>query len=53
MDQMMGNLFYRGVQPSEIKAMDYREMKYWNTWHDRIADAEVKASLTARGESGR
>ena len=37
---MMGNLFYRRVQPSEIKQMDYSELIYWNEWHEIIAKAE-------------
>lgn len=44
----MGNLFYRGVSPAEIKAMDYREMQYWNEWHERIADGYVEAVERAR-----
>jgi len=40
---MIGNLFYRGVQPSEIKAMGYTEMKYWNDWHLLMDEAERKA----------
>lgn len=39
---MMGNLFYRGVQPSEIKAMGYSEMKFWNDFHDLMVEAEQK-----------
>jgi len=44
----MGNLFYRGVSTVEIKAMDYRELRYWNKWHERIADANVDAARRAR-----
>jgi hypothetical protein len=52
----MGNLFYRRVQPSEINAMDYSEMKYWNGWHllmeqaekDAIKDAENKGKRKSR-----
>jgi hypothetical protein len=29
---MIGNLFYQGVAPSEIKAMTWLEMVYWNRW---------------------
>jgi len=45
----MGNLFYRGVQPSEIKKMEYWEMKYWNKWHEIMAKKEESLS---RGLSG-
>jgi hypothetical protein len=44
MDQMMGNMFYRGVQPCEIKKMQYWEMSYWNKWHESMANAELKAA---------
>ncbi len=37
MHQWMGNLFYRRVPPSEISAMPYVEMKYWNEWHEIMA----------------
>lgn len=42
-DGWMGSLFYRGVPTCDIKAMPYREMKYWNEWHDRITKAETNA----------
>jgi hypothetical protein len=34
MDQWMGNVFYRGASPSEIKAMAFHELRYWNEWHE-------------------
>jgi len=37
---MMGNLFYRRVQPSEIKEMSYEELRYWDGWHALMAKAE-------------
>ena len=40
MDQMIGNLFYRGVTVTELKGMGYRELKYWNQWHELMAKAE-------------
>lgn len=40
--QMMGNLFYRRVAPSEIKSMGYKEMKYWNDWHELMAKEETR-----------
>lgn len=44
MDQMMGNLFYRGVPTESINDMSFFEMKEWNRWHEKIADANVKAA---------
>lgn len=38
--QMMGNLFYRRVQPSEIEGMTFSTMAYWNEWHEILAKAE-------------
>ncbi len=40
----MGNLFYRGVAPSEILAMSYEELRYWEEWHQVMAKAEKKAA---------
>jgi hypothetical protein len=40
----MGNLFYRGVSPAEIKKMKYKEMKYWNKWHEIMSNEEAKAT---------
>jgi hypothetical protein len=34
MDQWMGNVFYRGASPSEIKGMSFHELRYWNEWHE-------------------
>ena len=45
----MGNLFYRGVSVTEIKKMPYWEMKYWNTWHEVMLDAEVEARKPKKG----
>jgi hypothetical protein len=36
----MGNLFYRGVMPAELKGMSFEEMRYWNEWHLKISEAE-------------
>ncbi len=37
---MMGNLFSRKVSLSEIEAMTYGRMKYWNGWHKVMAKKE-------------
>lgn len=39
-DQYIGNLFYKGVQPSEINAMTYTEMRYFNGWCEVYVEAE-------------
>jgi len=39
----MGNLFYRRQPVSEIKAMTYHELKYWNEWH-KILDKQEAAT---------
>ena len=44
MDQMMGNLFYRGVQPNLINDMDFFEMKEWNRWHEVMAKQTDKVT---------
>lgn len=40
--QLMGNIFYRGVTPQEIKEMDYKELKYWSEWHNVFCKEESK-----------
>lgn len=34
MDQWIGNVFYCGASPSEIKAMSFHELRYWNSWYE-------------------
>jgi len=36
----MGDAFHRGASPSEIKAMPYHELKYWQGWHQLLAKKE-------------
>ncbi len=38
----MGNLFYRQVNPSEIKKMTISEMKYWNDWHEVLIEEKTR-----------
>lgn len=38
----MGNLFYEKVSTVEIKNMGYKEMKYWNSWHEKIQEQYEK-----------
>jgi len=52
-DQFMGNLFFRNVPTSDIKAMKYHELKYWSGWHDQINEAERKAAEAAKIKSGK
>lgn len=42
LDVMMGALFYRNVQPSEIICMGWSEMKYWYKWHSRLLEEEKR-----------
>jgi hypothetical protein len=42
MEQMIANLFYRRVQPSEVRQMDFTELKYWNEIHELMASEERK-----------
>ena len=44
MHQWMGNLFYRGAAPSELEAMSYERLKYWNHWHTAMETAEKKSA---------
>jgi hypothetical protein len=44
---MMGNLFYRNVQPSEIKNMTFHEIVYWNGWHEVLEEQEARAAREA------
>jgi SHS2 domain-containing protein len=48
-DQWIGNLFYRGVSTTEINAMTYHEMRYWNGWHKVMEDADRKSIEKLKG----
>jgi hypothetical protein len=52
MNQMMGNLFYRGVSPSEIEAMPFWKMKYWNQWHEIMQKADEDEIKKAKAKNG-
>jgi len=39
---MTGNLFCHKVSTAEIKAMNYRELRYWNRWYELIQEAVKK-----------
>jgi len=39
---MMGNLFARKIQPSELKKMSWEELNFWNGWHKEMVKAEEK-----------
>lgn len=45
---MMGNLFSRGQSISDIYALSYEELKYWNGWHELMAQAEKDAFNTGK-----
>lgn len=42
-DQWLGNLFYRGQPIDVLEKMTYSRLKYWNSWHELIAEQERKA----------
>ena len=48
----MGNLFFRGVSPTEIEAMSFGRARYWNTWHEIMIDAE-REEMAKKGASGK
>jgi len=41
----MGELFYRGIYPSD---MGYAELKYYHGWHEVIAETEHNAAQVKR-----
>jgi hypothetical protein len=42
MDQYMGNLFFRQQSMKEIAQSTYRELRYWNGWHEAMLKEEKK-----------
>ena len=48
-DQWVGNLFYRRVQPPIISAMEYSELEFWSEWHDRIEKQVEDSVKDAKG----
>ena len=44
MDQMMGNLLWAKIQPSEIESMSIRRMSYWNKWAELMAKEWTKTA---------
>jgi hypothetical protein len=49
----LGNLFFRGASPSELSAMPYRELEYWNEWHEVMAKEERRSAEDARSKRGK
>jgi hypothetical protein len=43
MHQWMGNLFFRGATPSELEAMSFERMRYWNRWHELMVKVKPGA----------
>jgi hypothetical protein len=39
----LGNLFFRGASPSELMAMPFHELRYWNEWHEVMAEEERRS----------
>lgn len=38
----MGNLFYHGVSPTEIKGMSFAELSFWDSWDEAFRKAEAQ-----------
>lgn len=36
----MGNLFYRGAEPTALERMSFERLRYWNRWHEAMVKAE-------------
>jgi hypothetical protein len=49
----LGNLFFRGAGPSELSAMPFRELKYWNDWHEVMATEERRSAEQSRSKKGK
>jgi len=49
---MMGNLFFRRATPTELEAMTWSQLRYWNDWHDLMVEAEEKARAESAGKDG-
>lgn len=43
-DQMLANVFSRGILSEYVEGLDFHHLKYYSGIHDQIADAEVKAA---------
>lgn len=42
-DQWMGDLFvHKKINPSELKSMDFAELKYWHDWFELEATERKK-----------
>jgi hypothetical protein len=48
--RFLGNLFFRGASPSELVDMPYHELKYWNQWHEVMADEERRSVSNAKAK---
>lgn len=40
--QWMGNVFFRGTSPIDIREMSFTELKYFSGWHDIMVKEENK-----------
>ena len=49
----LGNLFFRGAGPSELMAMPYHELRYWNEWHEVMTAEERRSAEQARSKRGK
>lgn len=48
--RFLGNLFFRGASPSELMDMPFHELKYWNEWHEVMADEERRSVSNAKAK---
>lgn len=46
----LGNLFFRGASPSELMSMPFRELKYWNEWHEVMTREEIRSTEKANAK---
>lgn len=49
----LGNLFFRGAGPSELMAMPFHELQYWNEWHEVMATEERRSAEQAKSKRGK
>jgi len=40
---MMGSMYNKIRSPSEVKALSFKEMKYWVTWNEAIDKGNTDA----------
>ena len=53
LDQMLGDLFYRHVQPDVLEKMNYTRLRYWHEWHKILHKEEKKLADDLKGNKGK